>query len=181
MPLLLGGAVLAQEVLLTSRYDVGGHAAEHLSGATAPFMAAALVGILFWATPAARTQPDALAAAAAWFATTVLVMAGNLRVIDDLVAAGHARTPTSAVPDVADHSLADAAPWFAVVAALVLVAVFRGRRHLGNRATAAAVVVTLVVPPWFIPGAGVIVVTVVRCVARARQSSRREVVAQLAA
>ena len=64
--------------------DVDLRPAEHLVGATAPFMAAAVVSILFWATPRARRQIDLLAVAGLWFATTLLVMLGNLRVVDDL-------------------------------------------------------------------------------------------------
>ena len=169
VPLFVAGGLVAQQVLLTSRYDVGGHAAEHLGSASAPFMAAAVVAILVWATPRARRHVDVLVAAAAWFGTTVLVMVGNLRVIDDLVAAGYSRTPTDSVPDVADHTLANSSIWFAVVAALVLVASFRWRRHIGNRAAIGATIVTVLFPPWIIPGAGVIVLAIVRCVARKRE------------
>jgi hypothetical protein len=169
VPAFLGGALLAQQVLLSSRYDVGGHAAEHLGSASAPFMAAAVVAILVWATPPARRQIDVLVAAAAWFSTTVLVMLGNLRVIDDLVAAGYSHTPTDFVPDVADHALANSSIWYAVVAALVLVASFRWRRHIGNRAAIGAAIATILFPPWIIPGAGVVVLAIVRCVARGRE------------
>lgn len=168
MPVLVSGALLAQHVLLTSRYDVGGHAAEHLGSASAPFMAVAVLAILLWATPRARRQIDVLAAAAAWFATTILVMLGNLRVIEDLVAAGYSHTPTDAVPDVADHTLANSSIWYAVVGALVLVASFRRRGHIGNRAAIGAAVTTVLFPPWIIPGAGVIVLSIVRCVTRNR-------------
>ena len=96
-------------------------------------------------------------------------MVGNLRVIDDLVAAGYSQTPTDSVPDVADHALANSSIWYAVVAALVLVASFRWRRHIGNRATIGAAIVTVLFPPWIIPGAGVIVLAVVRCVAHKRE------------
>ena len=154
-----------------SRYDVGGHAAEHLASASVPFMAAATIGILFWATPRALRQIDVVLAAAAWFAMTVVVMIGNLRVVDDLVEAGYGFTPTSTVPDVADHSLANSSIWWAVAAALVLVAAFRWRHHIGDTATVGAGV-AMIFPPWMIPGAGVLVLTVVRCVAhgRARRS-----------
>jgi hypothetical protein len=169
VPVFVAGALLAQQVLLSSRYDVGGHAAEHLASASAPFMAAAVLAILLWATPRARHQIEVLAAAALWFTTTVLVMLGNLRVIDDLVAAGYSQTPTGSVPDVADHALANSSIWYAVVAALVLVASFRWRRHIGNRAAIGAAIVTVLFPPWIIPGAGVIVLAIVRCVARSRE------------
>ena len=168
VPAFVAGALLAQQLLLSSRYDVGGHAAEHLAGATAPFMAAAVLSILFWATPRPRYQIDLLVVAGVWFATTLLVMAGNLRVVDDLVAAGYSRTPTGSVPDVADHSLANSSVWYAEVAALLLVAAWRRRRHIGNRATIGAVVATVIIPPWIIPGAGVIVLAIVRLVKRGR-------------
>jgi hypothetical protein len=167
--IFLVGALLTQHVLLRSRYDVGGHAAEHLDSASAPFMAAAVVAVLLWATPRARHQLDVLAAAAAWFSTTVLVMVGNLRVIDDLVAAGYSNTPTDSVPDVADHALANSSIWYAVVSALVLIAAFRWRRHIGSRAAIGAALVTVLFPPWIIPGAGVIVLAIVRCAAHRRE------------
>ncbi len=97
-------------------------------------------------------------------------MLGNLRVVDDLVAAGYAHTPTDSVPDVADHSLANSSVWYAVVAALVLVAAFRWRRQISNRATIGAAVLTVIFPPWIIPGAGVVVLAIVRCVARTQKS-----------
>ncbi len=156
-----------QQVLLDSRYDVGGHAGEHLGSASAPFIAAAVLAIVFWATPGARRQAEVLVAAAAWFGTTVVVMIGNVRVIDDLVAAGHSRTPTGSVPDVADHSLANSSIWYAVVAAVALPLLFRWRRHIGNGAMIGAVA-AMIFPPWIIPGAGVVVLAIVRCVARAR-------------
>jgi hypothetical protein len=108
------GALLTQHVLLSSRYDVGGHAAEHLGSASAPFMAAAVVAVLLWATPRARHQLD-------------------------------------------------------VIAALVLVAAFRWRRHIGSRAAVGLALVTVLFPPWIIPGAGVIVRTVMRCAAHRRE------------
>jgi len=156
----------------TARYDVGGHAAEHLASASAPFMAAAVIGILFWATPRALRQVDVVLAAAAWLATTVVVSIGNLRVVDDLVRAGHGFTPTSTVPDVADHSLANSSIWWAVAAASVLVAAFRRRHHIGNAATVGAGV-AMIFPPWMIPGTGVLVLTVVRCAAHGRERRSR--------
>ena len=160
-------AIVALQVVLSSRYDVGGHAGEHLGSASAPFMAAAVLAILFWVTPAAVRQAEIVLAAVVWFGTTLVVMIGNLRVIDDLVAAGYSRTPTSSVPDVANHTLANSSIWYALAAAIPLPLLFRRRRHIGNRATIGAVA-AMIFPPWIIPGAGVVVLTVVRCVARAR-------------
>jgi len=168
VPVFVVVALVAQQVLVMSRYDVGGHAAGHLGSASAPFMAAAILCVLFWSTPAARRQIDLLVTGGVWFTTTLLVMIGNLRVVDDLIAAGYSHTPTSSVPDVADHSLANSSVWYAAVAALVLVVAWWRRRHVGNRATIASVVVTLVIPPWIVPGAGVIMLAIVRVVQRSR-------------
>lgn len=171
VPAFVAVSVVVQ-TRFVSRYDVGGHAAEHLGSASAPFMAAAVIGILFWATPSALRQADVVLAAVAWFAMTVVVMIGNLRVVDDLVQAGYGFTPTSTVPDVADHSLANSSIWWAVAAAFVLVAAFRWRHHIGDAATVGACV-AMAFPPWMIPGAGVIVLTVVRCVAHGRERRSR--------
>jgi hypothetical protein len=170
VPAFIATSVIAQQLLLSSRYDVGGHAAEHLGGASAPFMAAGVLSILFWATPRARRQVDLIVVAGVWFASTLFVMFGNLRVVDDLVAAGYSRTPTGSVPDVADHSLANSSVWYAAAAALLVVAAWRRRRHIGNRATIGAVFATVIIPPWIIPGAGVIVLAIVRLVKRGRRS-----------
>lgn len=164
LPVIVTAAVAAQLVLMP-RPEVGGHAAEHLASATAPFMAAAVLGVLAWTTPRALRQADVVATTGAWFAATVAILIGNLRVVDDLIAAGHATTPTGSVPDVADHSLANASTWAAQGTALVLIAAWRRRRHIGNRATALAVVATLIVPPWIIPGAGVPALALVRLAA----------------
>jgi hypothetical protein len=168
VPAVIGAAVIAQRLLLSSHHDVGGHAAEHLASASAPFMASGLLCLMFWATPPARCQPDLLAAAAVWFTTTLIIMIGNLRVVDDLVAAGYSHTPTGSVPDVADHSLANSSVWYAQAAALLLIGAWRRRSHIGNRAAIGAVIATIVIPPWLIPGAGMIVVTAVCLVRRAR-------------
>lgn len=169
LPAAIAVALFAQHLLLTSRFDVGGHAAEHLDGASAPFMASAMLCIFFWATPAARGERAVIATALVWFATTVLVSIGNVRVIDDLVEAGYSHTPTSSVPDVADHSLADASAWYALAAALLFVGVARWGRVIGNRTTIGAIVATLIVPPWIVPGAGMIVVAIARVVVQRRK------------
>ena len=157
---VLVAAVVAQRLVLGRRYDVGGHAAEHLTGASAPFMAVVVVTLLARAEPRVARSPAVLVAVLMWLATTVLVMVGNLRVVDDLVAAGHAKTPTSSVPDIADHSLANAAPWLAVAASLAVVLTCRRSRIIGNGLAYGAAATSVLVPPWIIPGAGVIVVTV---------------------
>ena len=181
VPLILGVSLVIQKAFFESRYDVSGHATGHLSSATAPFFAGAVVAILLWATPAARRQADVVAGSAAWFAATVLVLVGNVRVIDDLVTAGFGKVATEDVPDIADHGLANLATWLAVVAALALTAALWRRRHVSNRVAAVAAVLNVLFPPWIIPGAGVMVLVGARCVAVARagrpESDSEEVLA----
>ena len=169
VPALLTVSILAQKGLLDSRYDVAGHAAGLLGSASAPFFAAFLLSVLLWATPAARRQPDVLAGATAWLVTTVAVLVGNVRVVDDLVAAGVGRVGTADVPDVADHGLANLAPWIAVVAALALTAVLWRRRHVSTRVAAVAAVLNVLFPPWIIAGAGIVVLVGARCLATVSQ------------
>lgn len=154
-----------------SRYDVAGHAAEHLSSASAPFAATALLAVILWSTPGARRRPDVLLAGLVWWCVTVAVMAGNLRVVDDLVRAGYSTTPTSSVPDVADHGLANASVWWALAAAVAFVAVFHLRGFIGTGATIGALA-AMVVPPWIFPGAGMVVVAIACCVRRSRRHSQ---------
>jgi hypothetical protein len=170
VPLILGVSLVIQKAFFESRYDVSGHAAEHLGSAGAPFFAAAVVAILLWATPAAWRQAEVMAGAVAWFAATVLVLVGNIRVIDDLVAAGFGKVATGDVPDVADHGLANLAPWLAVIAAVALTALLWRRRHVSNRVALIAAVLNVLFPPWIIPGAGVVVLVGARCAARAREA-----------
>lgn len=137
-PALVVASLCAQYVVLERRYDVGGHAAGHLASAGAPFLAAAIAVILVWSTPAARRRLDVLVATVLWVTATVLVLVGNLRVVDDLVDAGHAYTPTGDVPDIADHGLANSSVWYAWLAALLVIALWRLRGIIGTRLTVTA-------------------------------------------
>lgn len=174
VPVMVAASLAAQKVLFESRYDVSGHAGEHLSSATAPFMAFAVVAILLYVTPRARRQPVLLVASAAWLVTTVLVLVGNVRVVDALVRAGHRDTPTSHLVENAAvesaHDLANLAPWLAVLAALALTVAFWRYRHVSGRVAVGAAVLNVIFPPWIIPGAGVVVLTIARCVAHQRAS-----------
>jgi len=154
-----------------SRYEVSGHAAGHLSSATAPFGAFAFAAILLWTTPMGRRNLDVLAVCLAWLAATVLVLVGNVRVVDGLVDAGLGRAPTEGLPDVADHGLANIAPWLAVVAAVAMAGVFWRRGYVSRRVAIGSALLSLVFPPWIIPGAGVLVLVVARCVAFERSST----------
>lgn len=159
-----------QKFAFESRYDVGGHAAGHVSSASAPFGAFVLIVVLLWATPAARGQLDVVAAGAGWLVATVLVLVGNVRVVDALVDAGLGTAPTEGLPDVADHGLANLAPWLAVVAAVVMAGVFWRRGHVSQKVAIGSGLLSVCFPPWIIPGAGVLVLVVARAIAYHRSS-----------
>lgn len=175
VPALMALSFAAQKALFESRYDVSGHAAEHLSSATAPFAAAVLIGTLLFLTPQTIRpirQPIVFIAMASWLASTVLVLVGNVRVVDALIQAGMAHTPTSQLIERGSvdsaHSLANLAPWFGVLAALALTVAFWHYEHVSRRVAIGAGVLNVIFPPWIIPGAGVFVLTIARGVAYQR-------------
>jgi hypothetical protein len=175
---LLAISLVVQKAFFESRYDVSGHAGEHLSSATVAFPAFALVAILLVVTPCARRQPIVLVTSAIWLVSTVLVLVGNVRVVDALVRAGMADTPTSQLVEDATidsaHDLANLAPWLGVLAALALTGALWRYRHITGRVAIGAAILSVIFPPWIVPGAGVLVVTIARCLAfhRAARTDR---------
>ena len=169
VPMFLAIALAVQKVFVETRYDVSGHAGEHLSSANVAFPAFALIAILLYVTPRARRQPVAVVTSAMWLVCTVLVFVGNIRVVDALVRAGMADTPTSQLVEDAAissaHSLANGAPWLGVLASLALIGVFWRCRHISGPVAIGAAILSVIFPPWIMPGAGVLVVTVARCLA----------------
>lgn len=181
---LLAISVVVQKVFVESRYDVSGHAAEHLSSASVAFPAFAILATLLYVTPRARRQPLVLVTSAIWLVSTVLVLVGNIRVVDALVRAGMADTPTSQLVQDATidsaHDLANLAPWLGVLAAVALTgALWRYRNITGGVAIGAAIL-SVIFPPWIFPGAGVLVVTVACCIAYHR-AARTDRLASMAA
>jgi hypothetical protein len=169
VPLFLASSLVIQKLAFESRYDVSGHAAEHLSSAGAPFAASAMIAILLFVTPGARRQPLVLLTSAAWLAATVLVLIGNVRVVDVLVRNGMGHTPTTEIVENADigsaHNVANVAPWLAVLAAIALTAALWRYRHVSGRVALGAAILNVIFPPWIIPGAGVLVLIVARAIA----------------
>jgi hypothetical protein len=175
IPVLLASSIVVQRVLVESRYDVSGHATGHLQSATVVFPAVVIVATLLYATPLARRQPLVLVPCAMWLLSTVLVFVGNIRVVDALVDAGLADTPTSQLVMTktleSAHDLADLAPWFGVVSSLAVTAALWRYGHISVRVAVGAALLSLIFPPWFFPGAGMLVITIARCIAFQREAS----------
>jgi hypothetical protein len=111
-----------------------------------------------------------------WLVSTVVVLVGNVRVVDALVRAGMGDTPTSQLVEDATidraHDLANLAPWIAVLAALALTGALWQYRHVSSRVAAGAAVLNVIFPPWIVPGAGVVVLVIALCISYQRTSRR---------
>ena len=172
IPVAVVAAVILQQLFLTSRYDVRGHAGEHLGSASFVFLAMVVAGVLLWTTPVALRSPIVLVGLAIWLGAGVAVAVGNVRVVDVLIDSGQAHTPNDLVRDSAAltnaHDLANTAPLLAVLGAMVVTfGVFRARAVSG-RVAAVAAGLNILVPYWVVPGFGVVVLAGVRVVARER-------------
>jgi hypothetical protein len=169
IPVAVALSIVVQRVVYTGRYDVSGHAAEHLSSGTFVFLATVVAGVLLWTTPAARRSPLVLVGLATWLGAGIAIAIGNVRVVDALIDAGQATTSTenllesSAVND--SHWLANTAPFIAVAGAFVVVLGVYVVRAASLRLAGAAAALNLLVPYWIVPGFGVVLVAIARTIA----------------
>jgi hypothetical protein len=168
-------AFAVQEILLRD-YHARGHAAGHLSSAQAVFFGSALTAIVLWSTPSARRYPDVWMACGAWIAALVGVAIGNLRVVDAIGRADWTDEQADALgaglPGFeSGHDLAEISMWLAVAAAIVLTIILLFRSQIGRGVAIGAILVSLLFPPWFFPGAGVLVLAIALCVFRSRKLS----------
>lgn len=176
-PLALLAAILALQAMWTSGYDVEGHAAGHLSSATGVFSGVFIVGVILWATPArGRRDPLLAAALVAVFVGYAFVVEGNLTVVDAIGDRSwtdeEAGALGASLPGFeAGHRTAGTGALSTVAAAIATALVLRYRKLVSTRATVASIAVSVVVPSWIWPGAGLVVLAGALCRARAR--SRR--------
>jgi hypothetical protein len=169
IPVVVALSIVIQTVVYTGRYDVSGHAAEHLSSGSFVFFATAVAGVLLWTTPAARRSPFVLVGLATWLGAGVAIAIGNVRVVDALIDAGQSTTSTdglvesSAVND--SHWLANTAPLIAVAGAFAVVLGVYLVRAASARLAGVAAVLNVLIPYWIVPGFGVVLVAIARIVA----------------
>jgi hypothetical protein len=169
IPVAVALSLLVQTVAYTGRYDVSGHASGHLSSGTFVFLASVVAGVLLWTTPAARRSPLVLGGLAVWSGAGVAIAIGNVRVVDALIDSGQANTSTgsliesSAVSDA--HWLANVAPYIAVAGAFVVVLGVYLVRSASTRLAVIAAVLNVLIPPWILPGFGIVAIAIARIVA----------------
>lgn len=172
VPAFVVVSVAVQRAAYTGRWDVGGHASGHLSSGTFVFFASVVAAVLLWLSSAARRSPLVLAGVAAWIGAGVAIAVGNVRVVDALINSGQARTATddivgSKVIDDA-HWLADKAPYVAVLGAIVVIGGLLLANAISRQLAIACAVLTVLVPPWIMPGVGVVVATIALGINRER-------------
>lgn len=175
---VLATGVTADVTFKNGYGELGEHAAGHLASASVLFAGLALITIMLWATPRARKQADVWFAAVAWAAALVVVMVGNLQVVNAI--GGRLWTEENAaelgagIPAFASgHDLASVGAWTGVGAAILLTFVLLARGHISRRVAVGSVALSLILPPFIIPGAGVLVVVVALCLARRRRETSR--------
>jgi hypothetical protein len=170
--------VLVAQTLWSGRYEVAGHAADHLQSATPVFPMTFLSAVLVWALPG-RGRRDRLLwlLLAAAIVSCLVVLVGNVRVIEAIDGATWTDAQASQLGParsgfVSGHDLAEVGAWGAVLATMLTAGLLWQRRLVSARVAAVAAVVSLVVPSFIAPGAGILVLVVSVTVARARGDLR---------
>jgi hypothetical protein len=169
------GVDIAAQVVVRSRYDARGHAAGHLSSAEFIFPATALVATILWSLPRTRRQPDVLIAAAAWLAAVGTFSIANFRVVDSIGGASWSSEEAdrlgASVPGFeSGHDLAAVAAPLGLLGALALAIVLGRRGHVTKRAVVGSCGMSLLIPFFLIPGAGVAVLAASGCLQRRKQA-----------
>jgi hypothetical protein len=170
--------VLVVQTVWSARYDVAGHAADHLQSATPVFPMVFLSAVLLWALPGRRRRDLLLwLLLGAAIVSCLVVLAGNVRVIEAIDGATWSDTQASQLGPTrpgfeSGHDLAAFGAWGAVLATMLAAGLLWRRRLVSAKVAAAAVVVSLVVPYFIAPGAGMVVLAVSVAVARSRRDLR---------
>ena len=177
IPALLILSLVVQKSLFESRYDVSGHAAGHLGSSTGIFLAVPIVLILVWVLDVDRFRPSILCGVVVWLIGLVGVLIGNVRVVNAIGAANWTleeadRLGGSRPGFNSGHDLAEVSSFIAVAGALLLIASVWRARLVGRRVAIVCVVLSVLIPPWIFPGAGVVVLAI--AVVRNRHRAEKE-------
>jgi hypothetical protein len=124
--------------------------------------------------PSARRYIDVWIACGAWVGALVGVAIGNLRVVDAIGVADWTDEQADALGAglngfESGHDLAEMSMWLGVAAAIILAIVLLVRGQIGRGVAIGAVIVSVLFPPWIVPGVGVLVLAIALCVARSRR------------
>jgi hypothetical protein len=165
--------VLVAQAVWSSRYDVAGHAADHLQSATPVFPTAFLSAVLVWALPGrGRRDPVLWLLLAAALASCLVVLAGNVQVIDAIGDTTWTDDQASQLGPArpgfeSGHDLAERGAWGAVLATMLAAGLLWLRRLVSARVAVAAALLCLLFPHFIAPGAGLVVLAASVAVTRA--------------
>jgi hypothetical protein len=153
--------VLVVQSVWSARYDVAGHAADHLQSATPVVPMVFLSAVLLWLLLAAA------------IVSCLVVMVGNVRVIDAIGGTTWSDTQASQLGPTrpgfeSGHDLAELGAWGAVLATVLVAGLLWLRRLVSAKVAVAAAAVSLVFPHFIAPGAGMVVLVLSAAVARSR-------------
>ena len=166
-------AVIAVQAIWSSRYHPVGHAAEHLSSATVTFGIAFFIAVTVWALAGSeRRRPELWLLVAVIVGAAAAVTAGNVQVVDVIGADDWSTEQAEALGSMrpgfaAGHDLAKVAAYGAEIGVAALAAWLAHRRAVPVGVAVGAVVLTVIVPAWTFPGAGIVVLAIGVCVRRA--------------
>lgn len=177
IPALLILSLVAQKTLFESRYDASGHAAGHLGSSTGIFLAVPIALILVWVLDVHRRRQSVLGGSVVWLAGLVGVLLGNVRVVNAIGSAkwtfeGADRLGGSRPGYNSGHDLAQISSLIAVAGALLLIASVWRVRAVSGRVAIICAVLSVLIPPWIFPGAGVVALTI--AVVRHRHRAEEE-------
>jgi hypothetical protein len=176
VPVFVATSIAVQQATYTGRWDVGGHASGHLASGTFVFFASVVAALLLWLSPPARHSSLVLAGIVTWLGAGIAIAIGNVRVVDALIDSGQVHTPTDdlvgseALSDA--HWLADNAPYVAALGGILILGGLLLAGAVSRRLAIACALLTVLVPPWMMPGVGVVVATIALAVAREREARK---------
>jgi hypothetical protein len=174
------GPVLAVQTVWSAQFqdDVAGHAAEHLASATAVFPMVFASALLLWALPGrSRRDPLLWLLLAAAIGGTLVVMAGNVQVVDAIgdetwSDAEASRLGPSRPGFESGHDLASVGAWGAVLATMLVAGLLWRRGLVSAKIAGVAAGLSLIFPHWIAPGFGIVVLVISIVVARLRRLSK---------
>ena len=174
IPAMLAPIIVAQTIWF-GRYHATGHAAGHLASATMIFGVVFALAVLIWACPPQlRCRPELWVLATAVTMSVLIPTIGNLRIVNAIGTDNWTDDQASALGPlrpgfVSGHDLAERWTWL-VIGVTVLLAGWLWFKHaVSKRVGIAAIILSLIFPPWIFPGAGLIVLTISAVIRRSRR------------
>lgn len=167
--------VLVAQIVWFGHYHATGHAAGHLVSATTIFGVVFALAVLVWASPSLLRRRWELWVLVACVAVSALIPTiGNLRVVDAIGTRDWTDDQASANGPLrpgfgSGHDLAERGVWLVIGFAVLLAGWFWFKHGVRTGVAIAAIILSLIFPPWIFPGAGSIVLTVATVVRRARR------------